>query len=128
MERITPNSIAEYIAGFPEPVRSILARIRIAIGKAAPAAEETISYQMPAFSQNGILVYFAACKHHIGFYPTASGMAAFQNELSQYPSSKGAVRFPLDQPIPYGLIRKIVQYRVKENLEKSSTKAKKRKA
>ena len=112
------KSIDEYIAGFPEGIRAILQKLRKVIKEAAPEARETISYGMPAFKQNGILVYFAAQKNHIGFYPTASGVSAFKKELSEYDTSKGTVRFPLDKPIPYKLIEKIVKFRVKENLSK----------
>jgi uncharacterized protein YdhG (YjbR/CyaY superfamily) len=88
------------------------------IKAAAPEAEEKISYQMPAFAQNGILVYFAAHKNHIGFYPTSSGIEKFKDELSAYENSKGAIRFPIDEPIPYELVKKIVAFRLQENLNK----------
>jgi uncharacterized protein YdhG (YjbR/CyaY superfamily) len=107
-----PTTIDEYIAQSPPEVQPILSQIRAVIHAAAPQAQEKISYQMPAFHQNGSLVWFGAYKHHIGFYPTGDGMQAFREELSGYKCSKGAVQFPLDQPIPYDLIRKIVQYRV----------------
>lgn len=112
------KTIDEYIATFPLNVQTILEELRQAIRDAAPQAEEVISYQMPAFKQNGILVYFAAFKSHIGFFPTSSGIAAFKEELSEYETSKGTVRFPLDKPIPLDLVKKIVRYRVKENLDK----------
>ena len=112
------KTIDEYIKMFPADIQIILEQIRQIIRKAAPEAEEVISYQMPAFKQNGILVYFAAHKNHIGFYPTSSGIEAFKKELSCYKGSKGAVQFPLDEPIPFDLVEKIVTFRVKENLAK----------
>jgi uncharacterized protein YdhG (YjbR/CyaY superfamily) len=108
------KTIEEYFAIFPEEVREILKKIRQTIHKAAPEASETISYQMPTFKMKGNLVHFAAFKNHIGFYPTPSGTEAFQKELAPYKGGKGSIRFPLDQPIPYGLIEKIVKFRVKE--------------
>lgn len=114
-----PESIDEYIAGFPHDIREILEQIRSTIQKAAPDAEEKISYQMPTFTLHGNLVHFAAFKHHIGFYPTPTGTEKFRQELSAYPGGKGSVRFPLDKPIPFALIRKIVKFRVKENLERA---------
>ena len=114
-----PESIDEYIAGFPQDIQVILEKIRSTIRKAAPDAVEKISYQMPTFTLHGNLVHFAAFKNHIGFYPTPTGTEKFQQELSAYPSGKGSVRFPLDKPIPFALIRKIVKFRVKENLERA---------
>ena len=110
-----PTSIDEYIAQFPQDVQRILVQLRAVIKEAAPQSAEKISYQMPAFFQNGPLVYFAAYKHHIGLYPTPSGIEAFKAELSAYKSSKGAVQFPLDQPMPWDLIQKIVRFKVAEN-------------
>ncbi len=112
------KTIDEYIATFPKNVQNILAEMRQAIRESAPQAEEVISYQMPAFKLNGILVYFAAFKNHIGFFPTTSAMETFKEELSGYAVSKGTIRFPLDKPIPLDLVKKIVKFRVKENLEK----------
>ena len=112
------KTIDEYIATFPENIQSILQELRQTIKDAAPQAEEVISYQMPAFKLNGILVYFAAFKNHISFFPTASAIEAFKEELSDYETSKGTVRFPLDKPIPLDLVRKMVCYRVSENLNK----------
>jgi len=109
-----PNSIGEYIALFPEETQKILQELRAAIKAAAPGAQEKISYQMPAFAQKGILVYFAAWKNHIGFYPTSSGTQAFKQELSAYKNSKGSVKFPLDKPLPLDLISNIVRFRVAE--------------
>ena len=116
MQRFKTLTIDEYISTFPKDVQSILEKLRQTIRKAAPDAEEAISYQMPTFKLRGNLVYFAAFKNHIGFYPTSSGVAAFKKELSSYETSKGAVRFPNDKPLPLSLIRRIVKYRVKENL------------
>jgi len=113
-----PRNIDEYIAGCPENVRETLEEIRAIIRKAAPGAEEKISYHMPAFDLNGILVYFAAQTRHIGFYPTSSGVTAFKKELGSYKSSKGAIQFPLDQPLPLELIDRIVKFRVRENAER----------
>jgi uncharacterized protein YdhG (YjbR/CyaY superfamily) len=121
-----PTTIDEYIAGFPSDVQAILQRIRATIRKAAPQAEETIKYQMPAFVLHGNLVHFAAFKNHIGFYPVPTGIEAFKKELSAYKGAKGSVQFPLDQPIPYGLISRIVKFRVKENLAKAEAKRKKK--
>ena len=113
-----PTSIDEYIAQCPEDVQSILKKIRAVIKESAPEATERISYRMPTFYLRGNLVHFAAHSHHIGFYPTPSGIEAFKEELSVYESSKGAVQFPLDKSMPYELISKIVKYRVAENLKK----------
>jgi uncharacterized protein YdhG (YjbR/CyaY superfamily) len=118
------DDIDNYIAAFPEKTRDLLEQLRVAIRKAAPRAEEVISYGMPAFRLNGILVYFAGCKNHIGFYPTASGIRTFKDEISEYKSSKGAVRFPLDKPLPLELIAGIVAFRVTENLQKHQSKKK----
>jgi uncharacterized protein YdhG (YjbR/CyaY superfamily) len=111
--------IDEYITLFPKNVQDILETLRNIIRKSVPEAEETISYAIPTFKLNGKnLVHFAAYKNHIGFYPTSSGIAAFKKELSNYKTSKGTVQFPIDKPIPYNLVEKIVIYRVKENLMK----------
>jgi uncharacterized protein YdhG (YjbR/CyaY superfamily) len=110
------QTIDEYIASFPENTRRILQELRRTIREAVPQAEETISYRMPAFRLNGVLVWFAAFKDHVGFFPKASAIEVFKKELAGYETSKGTVRFPLDKPIPTELIRKIVEYRVKENL------------
>ena len=113
------QTINEYIKTFPKDIQKILESVRQAIKNAAPEAEETINYQIPTFKLNGNLVHFAAFKNHIGFYPTPSGQKAFQKELAVYKSGKGSVQFPLDKPIPLSLIKKIVQYRVKENSAKT---------
>ncbi len=123
--KIAYKSIDEYIAQFSPEIQDILQALRRVIKEVAPDAEEKISYQMPAFAFHGILVYFAACKNHIGFYPTASGIAVFQHEFSEYKSSKGAVQFPLDKPIPYELVSKVVKFRVEENMKKTEGKKKK---
>src|SRR5438105_4226291 len=102
IDQDVPRTIDEYIAGFPPDVQAILQKIRLTIRKAAPAAEETIKYQMPTFTLNGNLVYFAAFKKHIGFYPIPTGVEKFKQELSAYKTAKGSVQFPLDQPMPYG--------------------------
>jgi uncharacterized protein YdhG (YjbR/CyaY superfamily) len=117
-----PTTIDEYIAGFPPEVQTILQKIRLTIKKAAPDAAETISYQMPTFTLHGNLVHFAAFKNHIGFYPVPSGIDKFKKELAVYQQGKGSVQFPLDQPIPYSLISKIVKFRVKENTAKAKAK------
>jgi uncharacterized protein YdhG (YjbR/CyaY superfamily) len=111
------HDIDEYIATFPENVQEILEKIRNVISQTAPEAQEAISYGMPTFKLKGNLVHFAAYKKHIGFYPVPSGIAAFEEELSEYKHAKGSVQFPLDKPIPYDLIKRIVEFRVKENLE-----------
>ena len=116
------RTIDEYIATFPAETQKILQELRAVIHLAAPGAQEKISYQMPAFHLKGNLVYFAAWKDHIGFYPTSSGIRAFQQELSAYEFSKGAVKFPLDQPLPLDLITRIVKFRVAENLKKAAGK------
>jgi uncharacterized protein YdhG (YjbR/CyaY superfamily) len=110
------QTIDEYITEFPEDIQEILEKMRKVIQKAAPEAEEAISYSMPTFKLHGNLVHFAAYEKHIGFYPAPSGIEAFKEEISEYKSSKGAVQFPLDKPIPYDLVEKIVIFRVKENL------------
>ncbi len=115
-------SIDEYINNFPDDVKIILQKIRNIISQAAPDANETINYGIPTFKMEGNLVHFAAYKTHIGFYLTPSGIEKFKNELSVYENSKGSVKFFLKNPIPYDLIKKIVEYRVKENLEKAKNK------
>lgn len=117
-----PKNFDEYLLSYPENVRIILVKLDELIKKAAPKAEEVISYGMPAFKFHGMLVYFAAHKNHIGLYPMASGISAFKKELSKYKGARGSVQFPYTQPIPYILVRKIVKYRVKENLGKIAKK------
>lgn len=118
------SSIDEYIATFPAEIQELLQAIRATIHAAAPEATEKISYQMPTFAQHGNLIHFAAFKNHIGMYPAPSGIEAFQAELAPYAGAKGSIRFPLDQPIPHALIRKLVQFRVNENLAKAAAKKK----
>ncbi len=113
-----PATIDEYIAQFPADVQVIMNKVRAVIKESAPEAQERISYGMPGFYLKGMLVWFGGHKNHIGFYPTGEGIAAHKNELAGYKMSKGAVQFPLDQPIPYELIRKMVKHRVEENLKK----------
>ncbi len=112
--RPAARNIDAYIAGHPPQVREMLRRLRAAIAKAAPEATESIRYGIPTFVQNGNLVHFAAFRNHIGFYPTPSAITAFSRQLSGYRSSKGAVQFPLDEPLPLALIARIVRFRVKE--------------
>jgi uncharacterized protein YdhG (YjbR/CyaY superfamily) len=121
-----PKNIDDYIAGFPAEVQEILEKIRSTIRKAAPDAKETINYGIPTFTLNGNLVHFAGFKGHIGFYPTPSGIEKFKEELSVYEGAKGSVQFPLDKRMPFGLIRKIVKFRVKETLERAAAKGKKK--
>lgn len=110
------KTIEEYIAGFPKEVKEKLEKIRKIIKDQAPGAVENISYGMPAYKINKKpLIYFAGFKHHIGLYATPSGHDAFKQQLSAYKQGKGSVQFPLDGPIPYDLIKKIVAFRVKEN-------------
>ena len=116
------STIDEYINTFPEDVRSILNQLRQTIKETAPEAQETINYQMPTFTLHGNLVHFAAFKNHIGFYPTPTGIEAFKKELAPYKGAKGSVQFPIDQPLPLPLIRRIVKYRVKENLDRKGKK------
>jgi uncharacterized protein YdhG (YjbR/CyaY superfamily) len=118
MSKKTFKTIDEYIALFPKDIQSILEELRQAIKDVAPQAEEVISYQIPTFKLNGNLVHFAAYKNHIGFYPTSSGIELFKGELSSYKTSRGAVRFPIDEPIPFDIVKRIVRFRVKENLAK----------
>lgn len=112
------KTINGYIAIFPRNVQDILEKLRRAIKESAPDAKEAISYGIPTFKLNGNLVHFAAWKKHIGFYPTPSGIEAFKKELAPYKQAKGSVQFPIDKPIPFDIVRKIVEYRVKENLDK----------
>ena len=122
-----PQNIDEYIAGFPKDVQEILEKIRATIRKAAPDAEEAIKYQIPTFTLNGNLVHFAAFKKHIGLYPAPRALEEFKDELSGYKGAKGSVQFPLDQPIPFDLISRIVEYRVKMSLEEQKPKGRRNK-
>lgn len=112
------TTVDEYIAQFPEDIQQIMAEIRKVIHEAAPGATERISYQIPGFYLNGMLVWFGGFKHHIGFYPTGEGIEAFKDELSGFKTSKGAVQFPLDKPIPYELIKRMVNHRVEVTTHK----------
>jgi uncharacterized protein YdhG (YjbR/CyaY superfamily) len=115
------KNIDSYIKTFPKDVQIILQKIRQTIQKAAPEATEAISYQMPTFKLNGNLVHFGAWKNHIGFYATPSGNQAFKKQIARYKGAKGSIQFPLDEPMPYDLIRKMVTYRVKENKAKKKS-------
>jgi uncharacterized protein YdhG (YjbR/CyaY superfamily) len=119
------RTIDEYIAAYPADVRIVLEKVRATVRKAAPAAEEKISYQIPAFAQNGDLVYFGAFKKHIGLYPPVRD-ARLKKEAAVYAGPKGNLQFPLDEPIPYGLIGRIVKARLKENRDAEAQKKKKR--
>jgi uncharacterized protein YdhG (YjbR/CyaY superfamily) len=118
-----PKTIDEYISLFPEKIQTILEKLRQTIRESAPEAEEAFSYQIPTFKLNGNLVHFAAFKNHISFFPTSSGVEAFKKELSLYKTSKGTIQFPIDQPIPFNLVRRIVRYRVKESKRKEKKEA-----
>ncbi len=112
----TPKNFEDYAARFPKEAVLLLKKMRLTIRKAAPGAAERISYGMPAYFQNGVLVWLGAHQNHIGLYPRASGVAAFKKELSGYKWAKGSVQFPLDKPLPLGLVSRIVKFRLKENL------------
>jgi uncharacterized protein YdhG (YjbR/CyaY superfamily) len=124
--RSISSTIDEYISAFAPEVRAILQKIRQVVRSAAPDAEELISYRMPAFKLNGILVYFAAFKNHIGLYPPIKGDARLEKAVSPYAGEKGNLRFPLDQPIPYALIERIAKFRVKQDLAKATAQRKKK--
>jgi uncharacterized protein YdhG (YjbR/CyaY superfamily) len=119
-----PISVDEYINSFPFEVQQLLEQVRDIIKKAAPGATEVISYSMPGYKMNGMLVWFAAHTNHIGFYPGASGIASFKKELSIYKGAKGSVQFPFDKPMPSELITRIVKFRAEENLQRSLLKKK----
>ena len=120
--RPKPQSIDEYIAAFSPDVRAILRRTRRTIRAAAPDAQEAISYRIPTFTLDGVLVYFAAFKNHIGLYPPVKGDARLEKAIAPYAGEKGNLRFPLDRPIPYGLIERIVEFRVRQNRAKAAAK------
>jgi uncharacterized protein YdhG (YjbR/CyaY superfamily) len=122
MKENTPINVDFYIADFPAETQELLQQLRDTIKKAAPEAEEGISYQMPAYKLNGMLVYFAGYKNHIGFYPTGSGIEAFKHKMTAYKTSKGTVQFPLNQPLPLDLITEMVRFRVSENLKRLTAK------
>lgn len=123
----TPKDIGSYISKFPAEVQAILQKVRETISQAAPDAKELISYQMPAFRQHGILVYFAAWKEHIGLYPPILGDKALEKAVARYAGPKGNLQFPLDEPIPYSLIERIVRLRAKQDSAKVAARRKKRK-
>ena len=117
--------VDEYIAAFQPPVRAILRKIRATVSATAPDASEKISYRMPAFAQDGILIYYAAFKHHIGVFPPVSGDPRLERSLSRYRGPKGNLKFPLDEPVPYHLIKKIVALRLRQNAAKAAARRKK---
>ena len=125
MIKTKAKDIDQFIAGWPKEIQKHLQQIRQAIRKAAPNAEETISYGIPTFTLKGNLVHFSAYKNHIGFYPAPAAIIAFKKELSAYVTSKGAIQFPLDKPLPLALIHKMVKFRVAENLARAELKTKK---
>ena len=112
------STVDEYINSFQEPKKSLLVEIRKKLKEWVPEAEEVFSFRLPAYKLNGILVYFGAFKDHIGFFPTGSGITKFENELKRYETSKGTLRLPIDKPLPFELLKKIVLFRVQENKEK----------
>ncbi len=122
MNKKTPKNIDEYVDGFPKEVQQLLRKMRLTIRKAAPKAKEAISYGIPAFTLDGYLVHFAAWKDHIGFYPGAAAIRAFEKELSTYKVLRGTVQFPLAKPLPAALVSRIVEFRVKQNLSKKQKK------
>jgi uncharacterized protein YdhG (YjbR/CyaY superfamily) len=122
-KRIAYKNIDEYIASFPKDTQELLEKLRATIRAAAPEAEETINYGIPTFTLKGNLVHFAGYKKHIGFYPTPSGIEHFKAELAGYEQAKGSVQFPIDEPIPFDIVSKIVAFRVGENLAKAGAKA-----
>ena len=124
-EKTGPTTMDEYIDQFPPEVQALLQQVRATIQNAAPEAREAISYQMPAFKLEGDLVYFAAFPKHIGFYAIPSAHAAFKDELSAYKTGSGSVQFPLNKPLPFDLIEKMVRFRVRENLERAALAPKK---
>lgn len=120
-KRSAATTIDDYMTEFPPETREVLEELRALIKTAAPEATETMSYAIPTFDLNGHLVHFAGYERHIGFYPAPSGIAAFKEELKPYKTAKGSVQFPLDQPLPMDLIRRMVEYRVEENAGKGSS-------
>ncbi len=118
MNKITPKNMDDYIDRHPKEIRRLLNQMRRTIQKAAPQAKETISYRIPTFTLNGNLVHFGAFKDHIGFFPTSSGISAFDKQLSAYKTSRGTVQFPFDKPLPLALVSRIVKFRVKESENK----------
>ena len=126
--RSAPANVDQYIATFQPEVQAVLQRVRQVVRDAAPDAQEVISYQMPAFKLNGILVYFAAFKNHIGFYPPIRGDARIEKAASPYAGEKGNLRFPLDRPIPFDLISRLTKLRVKQDLARAATSGRNRRA
>lgn len=122
MNKITPKSIDDYIDRYPQKVQDLLKQMRRTIQKAAPQAREKISYRIPTYTLNGNLVHFGAFKGHVSFFPTSSGISAFEKELSAYKTSRGTVQFPIDKPLPLALVSRIVKFRVKESLGKLKKK------
>ncbi|MEI6821834.1 MAG: DUF1801 domain-containing protein [Bacteroidota bacterium] len=116
--KITYNTVDEYISTFPKEVKEILENLRKVIKETAPEAQEAISYNMPGYKQNGMLLWFAAAKNHIGLYPTASPIIFFKEALKEYKTSKGAIQFPINKPIPLNLVREIIKFKVEENTSK----------
>jgi uncharacterized protein YdhG (YjbR/CyaY superfamily) len=124
MSRKIAKNMNEYISGFPKDVQALLEQVRNTIKKAAPGAEERISYGIPAFNLNNrYLIYFAGFKNHISVYPAPRESEEFKEKLSKYKGGKGTVQFPLDKPLPLGLIMQIVKFKVKENKEKTNVKS-----
>ncbi len=121
-----PETIDDYIVAFPAKVQAVLQKVRATIQKAAPDAEEVISYRMPAFKWNGIVVYFAGWKEHVGLYPPIRGDVELEKAVAQYAGPKGNLQFPLDKPMPYALLTKIVKHRLKQNADRKSAKAKRK--
>jgi uncharacterized protein YdhG (YjbR/CyaY superfamily) len=126
MKSTTPNSISEYISVYPENIQRLLLQFHETIRAAAPGAQEMISYQMPVYKLNGILVYFAAHKNHIGFYPGIAAIEAFAYKLKEYKTSKGTVQFQYKEPIPWKLVERMVKFKAEENLKKSVAKKKRK--
>ena len=124
--KMTINSVDEYILRFPKEIQGTVRKLRIAIKESAPNALEKISYNMPAYYQEGNIIYFSVFSKHIGFYPLPSGVKKFEKELSKYKQGKGSIQFPINQPMPYKLIQEIVKFRVKENLAKAKEKSSKK--
>lgn len=124
MHNLSP--VDQYISGFKPEIQAILTKLRLTIKNAAPGAEEVISYQMPAYKQNGMLAYFAVHTFHIGFYPGTLAIMKFREQISGFKTSKGTIQFPLDQPVPYDLVEEIIKFRVEENLFKLQNKKKKK--
>ena len=125
MEARKFNNTDEYIADSPLETQKLLKKLRATIKKVAPQAEEVISYNMPAYKYKGMLVYFAAFKNHIGFYPMASAIIKFKKEISEYKNAKGSVQFPINKPIPFDLVSEIIKFRLVENIQKAEMKLKK---